>query len=112
MKVESKVLMINIENEIEIGNGGVVMNVIHQVCLFENKDGKVDCDVDFMDVTNVKFMGMPIGEHYKDFKNFKDKMEEFGININQLIDEACEGIITSNQILNLKLEYGDIVLSK
>jgi len=111
-EIESKFLMINLRNPITIGDSGIRMDVIHQISLFENNNGEMGCDVEFVDIQNVKFLGIPIGNTYNDFKNFKNKIQELGIDIDQLIDNECEGIISSDQIIKLKLKYKDVILNK
>ncbi len=41
-----------------------------------------------MDYSNVKFLGMEIDSGYKGFREFKEQMLKFGIDVDELIDEA------------------------
>ena len=106
MKIESKLVMINVEHSITVGkNDAITLDVIHQVCLYKNKDGKIESDLDFMDYSNVKFLGMEIDGGYKGFKEFKEQMLKFGIDVDELIDEECVGLITNKDMINLKSMY-------
>ena len=103
MKIESKVVMINVEHSITVGkNDAITLDVIHQVCLFEEKDGGIDVEIDLVDYTNIKFLGMDIDGGYKGFKDFKEQMLKFGIDVDELIDEECVGLITNKDMINLK----------
>ena len=106
MNITGKTLMINVEHNITIGtNDAITLDVIHQVCLYENKDGKIEADLDFLDYSNVKFLGMDIDGGYKGFKEFKEQMLKFGIDVDELIDEECVGLISNLDMINLKSMY-------
>ena len=103
MKIESKVVMINVEHNITVGkNDAITLDVIHQVCLYENKDGKIEADLDFLDYSNVKFLGMDIDSGYKGFREFKEQMLKFGIDVDELIDAECVGLISNLDMVKLK----------
>ena len=103
MKITGKTLMINVKHNITIGtNDAITLDVIHQICFNENKDGDVDCDIDLIDYDNVKFLGIEIENGYSGFRDFKDQMSKFGIYVEELIDEKCVGLITDGDIFRLK----------
>lgn len=103
MNITGKTLMINVEHNLTIGtNDAITLDVIHQVCLYENKDGSIGCDIDLIDFDNIKFLGISIENGYMGFRDFKDQMLKFGINVEELIDEKCVGIITNKDIIELK----------
>lgn len=105
MKITGKTLMISVENEISVGNHGAIeATVINQVCLYDH-NGEVQTDIDFIDIVNVKFLGMPIEEGYKSFNKFKAQMSELGIDVDSLIDEECVGIINTQALNSLKRKY-------
>ena len=106
MKIESKLVMINVEHSITVGkNDAITLDVIHQVCLSENRDGSIEADLDLVDYDNVKFLGMVIDSGYKGFGEFKEQMLKFGIDVDELIDEECVGLITNKDMINLKSMY-------
>jgi hypothetical protein len=106
MKIESKVVMINVEHSITVGkNDAITLDVIHQVCLYKNKDGKIEADDDFVDISNVKFLGMEIDGGYKGFNEFKEQMLKFGIDVDELIDAECVGLISNLDMVKLKSMY-------
>jgi hypothetical protein len=47
---------------------------------------------------------MPI-KGYDEYKKFKVKMNEMGIDIGEMVDEACVGIISSEFIERCKSDY-------
>jgi len=109
LKEKQKTLMIEVENTIIIGNEAITATVIHQVCLYKKDDGEIGTDVDFIDVINVEFLGIPLKDQsYTGFRNFKREMFELGIDIDKLIDEECYGLISTSELQQLKNKYRDI----
>lgn len=98
MKIGSKVLMVNIENDITLANGMIKLTVEHQACLYEEKNGGVGIDLEVMDYTNIEFMGMPV----KDVKIFKTHLSGLGVNFNEMLDEGCIGLFSNRDIAELK----------
>ena len=109
MKITSKLMMVNVEHQIAVGNDAITATVIHQVCLSEGKNGEVVADVDFVDIKNIEFLGIKIDNSYTEFKKFKSQMNEMGIDVDELIDEECVGLITTGDIQKLKNEYRNLV---
>jgi hypothetical protein len=108
MKSVSKCLFVNVTNEIVCGNGSFKADVIHQIIVDSGKLG-IECDVEFLDIENITFMGMPI-KGYDEYKKFKVKMNEMGIDIGEMVDEACVGIISSEFIEKCKSDYSKMHL--
>ena len=98
MKVTSKTLMVNIENDITLANGMIKLTVEHQVCLYEDKNGGVGIEIEFMDYTNIEFMGMPV----KDVKIFKTHLSGLGVDFNEMLDNECIGLFSPRDIAELK----------
>jgi hypothetical protein len=40
MKITSKLMMLNVEHQITVGNDAITATVIHQICLSEGKNGE------------------------------------------------------------------------
>jgi hypothetical protein len=104
MKVTSATLMVNVENKIEVGP--LKLTAIHQICLYENKDGSIAHDVDLMDHTDVTYMGVPIDDDYKNWRKFVDFHKEMGINFDKLINEESEKVLIEQ---NIKRMVSDLV---
>ena len=106
MKIESKVVMINVEHSITVGkNDAITLDVIHQVCLSVNTELFIEVDIDLVDYTNIKFLGMAIDSGYKGFREFKEQMLKFGIDVDELIDAECVGLISNLDMVKLKSMY-------
>jgi hypothetical protein len=106
MKIESKCVMINVKNSITVGtNNAITLDVIHQVCLYKNEDNTIGHDIDLMDYENIKFLGMDIDNGYKGFRDFKEQMLKFGIDVDELISKKEDGLITNEDLSKLKLMY-------
>ena len=106
--IKSKTLLVNVEHDITIGNkDSIEATVAHQIIAYSNGDeytrfDDVEVEVDFIDVVNVKFLGNKIEEGYDGYNKFKASMLELGINVDELIDEACVGIITPGELHEVK----------
>jgi hypothetical protein len=108
MKVTSKVVMLNVEHQIAVGNDAITATVIHQICLSKGREGEIVADVDLMDITDIEFLGIKIDDGYTEFQKFKTQMNEMGVDVNALIDEKCVGLITTGDIQKLKDEYKNV----
>ena len=103
MKIVGKTLMVSISNTISVGNNDAIEATLeHQACLYENKDGSIGIEIDFNDVTDVKFLGIPIEGGYSGYKKFKTQMLELGIDVDKLMDEAAAELFTNQDIKDLK----------
>jgi hypothetical protein len=105
MKIESKTLMVNVANDVVVGS--LEFTAIHMLMVSKGKDNEISVDIDFADVENVKFMGMPV-EGYDAFRTFKKRMLEMGIDIDEAMDEACVGLISSEFVSQLKADFSKI----
>ena len=101
MKIGSKVVMVNIENDITLANGMIKLIVEHQACLYESKNGGVGIDFEIMDYKDIEFMGMPV----KDVKIFKTHLSGLGVDFNEMLDEECVGLFINRDIEKLKAMF-------
>ena len=101
MKIGSKVVMINIVNDITLANGMIKLTVEHQACLYENKDGSVGVDIDLCDWDNIEFMGMPV----TDVKIFKTHLSGLGVDFNEMLDEERIGLFSDEDVEKLKAMF-------
>jgi hypothetical protein len=103
------VLMINVENQITVGNNDAIeATVIHQICAYLNKDGSIGADVDYVDIHSVKFLGMPIEEGYTAYREFLAKMTDLGLDVEELIHDMCVGVVTNNDVGQVKSMFSKI----
>lgn len=103
MKVENQSMFVMVSNNIVCGDGSFKATAEHQIIISNGKDGIV-VDIEFMGVDDVTFMGMPING-YKGYKQFIEKMLEMGIDIDEMVDEACAGLIPSDFIEECKERF-------
>ena len=108
MKITNKLIMVTLETDVIIGNNNAIeLTLIHQACISRDKLGGIDVDFDLMDFTNIKFLGMDIKDGWDGWKDFKTKMLELGIDVNDLINKKCNEIESEQVIKNLKLAFSD-----
>ena len=82
MKITNKLLMVNVELPVKVG--GLECTAEFQVCRNFNSQDEED-DFDFIDVTNISYLGVPIKGHDNWNRFYKFHME-FGIDWNQAIE--------------------------
>ena len=102
MKVVNQTLFVSVQNDIVCGDGSFKATVEHQVIV-----GKEGVDVDYVDIHNITFMGLPI-EGHKAFKQFKDKMLEMGIDIDEMVFNECVGLISDSFIKECEDKFAKI----
>ena len=103
MKITAKTLMLSFEHDVKVGNNDAIeATIVHQAFIYECKDGSIGVDIDFCDVNNVKFLGIPIEGGYQGYKKFKTQMKELGVDVEKLMDEAAATLITDKDMMKLK----------
>ena len=102
MKVVNQTLFVSIQHEIVCGDGSFKATVEHQLIV-----GEAGTDVEFVDIVNITFMGLPI-EGYKAYRQFKDKMSDMGIDIDKMVDDACVGLIPDSFIKECEAKLAKI----
>lgn len=107
MKIKNKTLNVNFEHDVTVGNA-IEATLCHIAWISENDKGELDIELDFTDIENVKFMGVPI-EGYEGYKKFKATMLGMGINVDKLMDEKAAQLITDENMETLRQLYRDTV---
>lgn len=111
MKITGSTLMVNFETEVKLGkNDAIELTLQHGA--FINTLGKSGIDIDLdlsQDITDVKFLGLAIGNNYNDFKKFKAQLLELGIDLNALIDEKEKELLALGLKDKLKAIYADTI---
>ena len=103
MKITNQTLQVSFEHDVTVGNNGAIeATLIYQAWLYESKDGSIGMDLDFVDIDNVKFLGIPIEGGYQGYKKFKTQMKELGVDVEKLMDEAAATLITDKDMMKLK----------
>jgi hypothetical protein len=106
MKITGKTLQVSFEHTVKVGNNDAIeATLVHQAWISENKDGSMCVDLDFIDIENVKFLGIPIEGGYGGYNKFKTQMKELGIDVAKLFDEAASKLITDEEMNELKRMY-------
>lgn len=103
MRITGKVLQVSFEHDVTIGNA-IEATLVHMAWIGPYK-GEMNVDLDFADIINVKFMGVPIAEGYDAYKKFKSSMMDLGIDVTKLFDEKATQLITDENIETLKKLY-------
>ena len=111
MKIKGTNLMVSVEHDIKIGNNDAIeATVTHQIHLFETEEeDNIEVEIDFGDIFNIKFLGIPIEKGYKAYRKFQSQMLELGIDVQTLIDEECVGILSNKDIEEVKNKFRKII---
>jgi hypothetical protein len=107
MKITAKTLMVGFETEVKLGNNdSIELTLQHQAYIYESKNGGISVDIDLSaDVTDIKFLGIPIEPGYKPYKEFKDTLLKLGIDLNELLNEKEKELMNSGLEDKLKLMF-------
>jgi hypothetical protein len=108
MRIKNKTLQVSFGHDVTIGNA-IEATLEHMAWISANNKGEINVDIDFSDITNVKFMGVPIEEGYDAYKKFKSTMMDLGIDLNKLFDEKAKELITDEDMETLKQLYRNTV---
>ena len=100
MKV-TKTLMLNIEHDITLAKGMIELTVLHQAFVYQNEDLTVGIDIELMDWENITFMDMPV----TNFKEFTKHLNGLGIDFNEMVEDACVGLFSNDDIKKLKAMF-------
>jgi hypothetical protein len=82
MKVTRKLLMVSVEVPVQVGELKCICE--YQVCRNLNSRDEVD-DIDYIDITDISYMGIEI-KGYDNWNKFKKFHMEMGIDWNQAIE--------------------------
>jgi len=106
--IKNKTLLVNVEHDITVGNNdSIEATLIHQIVAHTEDTSytrfdNVEVEVEFIDVVDVKFLGRKIEGGYHEYQKFKGQMLDLGINVDELIDNAGVGIVTTEEIDEVK----------
>jgi hypothetical protein len=110
MKITGSTLMVNFETEVKLGKNDAIELTLQHGAFINTGKSDIDIDLDLsQDITDVKFLGLAIGNNYNDFKKFKAQLLELGIDLNALIDEKEKELLALGLKDKLKAIYKDTV---
>jgi hypothetical protein len=87
IKVESKTLMLNLSSEVQIGPLKATLTAM----VFSGEKGT---DIDFSDIENITYNGVPISE----WRKFRDMNKEFGIDYDKITGAEFNKIFTEKAV--------------
>ena len=90
----------------------IEVKVHHIINVWENDNGKIESSVEFVDSVIHSFMGEPLrmcerdgGSKYKMCKRYREIIEDLGIDLDGLVDEAAVGSIPTALVNELENDY-------
>ena len=89
-KVERRIMFVTIQVPVKVGE--LTLDTEHQLCISEGKDGKNECDIDYIDHENAIYMGMEV----KDLNTLIEFHKGLGINLNKLIETQFNLVLENN----------------
>lgn len=109
MKITQKTMMVTLENTVTIGNNNAIeLTLVHQAFISRDKLNGIDVDIELVDYTDIKFLGMDIDGGFNGFIDFKAKMLDLGIDVDKLIDEKATALFEDmNMEKNLVFLFRD-----
>ena len=107
----SKSLIVNTDEILQV-HPQIEVEVHHIINVWENKNGKIESTVEFVDSVIHSFMGEPLrmcerdgGSKYQMCKRYRAIIEDLGIDLDGLVDEAAVGSIPAALINELENDY-------
>ena len=106
-----KSLMVNTDEILQI-HPQIEVKFHHIINVWENKNGKIESTVEMSDYTLHSFMGEPLrmcerdgGSKYQMCKRYREIIEDLGIDLDGLVDEAAVGSIPTALVNELENDY-------
>ena len=107
----SKSLIVNADEILQV-HPQIEVEVHHIINVWENKKGKIESSVEMVDYTLHSFMGEPLrmcerdgGSKYQMFKRYRGIIEDLGIDIDGLVDDAAVGSIPTALVNDLENDF-------
>jgi len=106
-----KSLMVNTDEILQV-HPQIEVKVHHIINVWQRKDGEIDSTVEFVDSIIQSFMGEPLrmierdgGSKYDMYKRYRRMIEELGIDLDGLIDDAAVGSIPTALVNELENDF-------
>ena len=106
-----KSLMVNTDEILQI-HPQIEVKVHHIINVWENKNGKIESTVELVDSVIHSFMGEPMrmcerdgGSKYKMCKRYRAMIDDLGIDLDGLIDDAAVGSIPTALVNELENDF-------
>ena len=106
-----KSLMVNTDEILQI-HPQIEVKVHHIINVWEKDNGEIDSTVEFVDSIIQSFMGEPLrmierdgGSKFDMYKRYRRMIEELGIDLDGLIDDAAAGSIPTALVNELENDF-------
>ena len=106
-----KSLLVNTDEILEV-HPQIEVKVHHIINVWENKKGEIESSVEMVDYTLHSFMGEPLrmcerdgGSKYQMCKRYRGIIEDLGIDLDELVDDAAVGPIPGVLVNELENDY-------
>ena len=107
----SKSLIVNADEILQV-HPQIEVKVHHIINVWENKNGKIESTVEFVDSVIHSFMGEPLrmcerdgGSKYQMCKRYRAIIEDLGIDLDGLVDDAAVGSIPAALVNELENDF-------
>ena len=106
----NKSLIVNADEILEV-HPQIEVEVHHIINVWENKKGEMESSVEMVDYTLHSFMGEPLlllekdKNQYGMFKRYRAIIEDLGIDLDGLVDDAAVGSIPAALVNQLENDY-------
>ena len=106
----SKSLIVNADEILEV-HPQIEVKVYHIINVWENDNDKIESSVEMVDYTLHSFMGEPLlllekdKNQYGMYKRYRAIIEDLGIDLDGLVDDAAVGSIPAALVNELENDY-------
>jgi hypothetical protein len=107
LRIENSSMCVHVEYDFHLLKGNLSLTAGYQCFVYKGKNGEISVDIDFSDITNVKFFDQEIDSSYREYNIWKENMLKIGIDIEKITNEECYNSYVELRITNmLKNVYG------
>ena len=106
-----KSLLVNTDEILEV-HSQITVKVHHIINVWEKDNGEIESTVEFVDSVIHSFMGEPLrmcerdgGSKYQMCKRYRGLIEDLGIDLDGLVDDAAVGSIPTALVNELENDY-------
>ena len=107
----NKSLIVNTDEILQV-HSQIEVKVHHVINVWENEKGKIESTVEMVDYTLHSFMGEPLrmcerdgGSKYQMCKRYRAIIEDLGIDLDGLVDDAAVGSIPTALVNELENDF-------
>ena len=90
--ITQTVIIINVETPVTVGDA-IKATLVHQISLYRDEEGKIQKDIEYTDVQDIIFMGVPTDGTYGAYQNLCKSLLGLGIDLKAKLNEESRRVV-------------------